>query len=75
MACHQLGFQDAVETRMSVAPVTTERVWLDNLQCTAREGHLGDCPGAMWGVVSESCNLTNNAHVVCAGKTNTPAIA
>ena len=69
VACRQLGFQDTVQTEipMTTPPVTTEKVWLDNLQCSGREGYLSDCPGADWGVISELCNHTNSAHVICAG--------
>lgn len=54
-------------TGISNTLATTQRVLLDNLQCSGREGYLSACRGAKWGVVSESCDHSNDAQVICAG--------
>lgn len=65
VVCKQLGYVRAISTQ-SLAPVSSETSWMDEVHCVGNERNLWDCMFSGWGHSTLYCN---EAYVNC---TNTP---
>ena len=66
VVCRQLGYPLAIDAPSNSYQFGrgTGTIWMDNVQCTGNEAHLGDCSFDGWEV--NSCSHYEDAGVICA---------
>ena len=64
VACHQLGYPDAVRTLpWYEVPSGSERIWLEEVACSGEEQNINDCAHPGWG--NNNCAHFDDAGVEC----------
>ena len=66
VACQQLGFADAFSFN-PYEMISSNKYWLDNLQCTGSEEKLCQCPSNGIGQV-DNCGTYDGVRVTCKCK-------
>ena len=67
VVCHALGFGyvGREEKKIEIYGVGEGQIWLDDVQCTGTESHVGECSHKGWGV--HNCGHHEDVAVSCVG--------
>ena len=69
VVCRMLGYRTAVAaTLRSSFARGISRMWLNDVDCTGTEEHIGLCSHSGWGEYSSSCSHSREAGVICGGR-------
>ena len=67
VVCRSLGSDAAIEAKTNAFfGQGSEKIWLDNVDCTGVESNLVACSHDEWGI--HDCDHGEDAGVVCSGK-------
>jgi len=70
VVCYSLGFgYVGRKVNISLFGIGDRLIWLDNVNCTGTEQHIGECPRDDWGV--HNCEHRNDVAVSCTDNTST----
>ena len=65
VVCNEAGVGNAIAVRYNAFyGQGSGQIWLDNLNCTGKEGTIGNCSHTGWG--TENCSHSEDAGVKCS---------